>query len=255
MEIKNFKKLRGNVYEIELNDFRRFKLYDDIILKYELLIEKRLTPKKLETIINENNLLDAYYQSLKYINIKMRSELQVRDYLRKKSFSVFEADYAVTRLRKDGYINEILYVQAFINDALKLSLDGPKKISEDLKRLGINETLINEYLNKVDRKEWLDRVEKILQKKAKINKTSEKMFKNKITADLLNLGYSYEDIKKCLDNFQIDTNEVFLKEADKVYKKLAIKYSGTELILRFKQKLFVKGYDSDLINKYINEKS
>lgn len=255
MEIKNFKKLRGNVYEIELNDFRRFKLYDDIILKYELLIEKRLTPKKLETIINENNLLDAYYQSLKYINIKMRSELQVRDYLRKKSFSVFEADYAVTRLRKDGYINEILYVQAFINDALKLSLDGPKNISEDLKRLGINETLINEYLNKVARKEWLDRVEKILQKKAKINKTSEKMFKNKITADLLNLGYSYEDIKKCLDNFQIDTNEVFLKEADKVYNKLAIKYSGTELILRFKQKLFVKGYDSDLINKYINEKS
>lgn len=255
MEIKNFKKLRGNVYEIELDDFRKFKLYDDIILKYELLIEKRLTKKKLETIINENNLLDAYYQSLKYISIKMRSEVEVREYLRKKSFSVFEADYAVTRLRNDGYINEVLYVQAFINDALNLSLDGPKKISENLKRLGMNESLINEYLNKVDRKEWLNRIERVLQKKAKINKSSEKMFKNKITADLLNLGYFYEDIKNRVDDFHIDVSGAFLKEADKIYSKLAIKYSGTELVLRFKQKLFTKGYDADLINNYINEKS
>ena len=67
--------------------------------------------------------------------------------------------------------------------------------------------------------------------------------------------YFYEDIKNRVDDFHIDVSGAFLKEADKIYSKLAIKYSGTELVLRFKQKLFTKGYDADLINNYINEKS
>lgn len=243
------------MYEIELDNFKKYKLYDDIILKYELLIDRRITEKKLEQVVNENNFLDAYYQALKYINVKMRCEYEIRVYLKKKGFNVFDADYVVSRLKDEGYINERAYVQAYINDAINLGLYGPKKISDNLRKLGLDEMLVNEYLECINSREWLNRINKILEKKARVNKSSEKMFKNKVTADLLNLGYYYDDIKILVDDFSIDTEDAFLKEANKTYDKLSCKFEGTELILRFKQKMYSKGFDGDCINGFLDKKN
>lgn len=254
MEIKNYKRIRNNIYEIELDNFKKFKLYDDIILKYELLIDKRLTEKKLEKIINDNNSLDAYYKALKYINIKMRSELEIRNYLQRQGFNIYEIDYATKRLREDGYINEEQYVQAYIHDALSLTLNGKKKILSGLVNLGLEETMVLTFLEEIESSEWISRIKKVLEKKSKTNKSSEKMFKNKMVAELLNLGYDYEDIKSCLDDFKVDASDVFLKEAEKVFAKLSLKYTGTELVLFFKQKMFNKGFSYDEISEYINNK-
>lgn len=254
LEIKKYKKLKGNLYEIELDDFKKYKIYDDIILKYELLIDNRLDKKKLEKIISENNLLDAYYKALKYISVRMRSALEIRNYLKRKSFNDAECNYAIKKLRMEGYIDEKKYVQAYINDAIILTVNGPKKIIDNLNKLGISESLTREYLDSIDSDEWIDRIKRIVDKKIKTNKCSEKMFKNKVTADLLNLGYYYEDIKIIMDDVKIDATDAFLNEADKVYSRLESKYEGTELILRFKSKMFSKGFEADAINDYINKK-
>jgi len=46
MEVKTYKKIRNNLYEITLSNGEKFKLYDDIILKYELLIERKVTDRR-----------------------------------------------------------------------------------------------------------------------------------------------------------------------------------------------------------------
>ena len=68
MEIKEFKKLKGNVYELKFKNGEEVKLYDDVILKYNLLFNKSFNDKLYEEIINYNKSLDAYYISLKYLN-------------------------------------------------------------------------------------------------------------------------------------------------------------------------------------------
>lgn len=253
MEVKSYKKLKNNLYEITLDNGEKHKLYDDVILRYELLIDKELKKKKLEEILSENALLDAYYRALKYINTKLRTELEIRKYLFRYEFSNDQIDYAISRLKADGYINESLYVQAFINDSITLSLNGPKKIKDTLNKLGLNETLIDSYLSKIPSDTWLPRIKKIVEKKAKINKSGERVFKNKVYSDLVALGYYSYDIKSFLDSFTLDTGDIFKREADKMYNKLSSKYSGVELELRFKQKMFAKGFDSDDISNYLNQ--
>jgi regulatory protein len=254
MEIKTYKKTKGNQYEVTFTNGEKIKLYDDIILKYELLIDKNLDKKKYDKILKENANCDAYYRALKYISIRMRSELEIRKYLARYELTNSEIDYAVNNLRRDGYLNDELYAHAFIQDQITLTLNGPKKISDLLKKLGVSGDFVNSELDNIDSSEWKSRIEKIVSKKAKLNKAGESVFKNKVYQDLVILGYYSEDIRSILNEFHLDTDNVFLKEADKMYNKLSNKYDGAELELRFKSKMFAKGFKSDEISNYLNKK-
>lgn len=254
MEIMSFKRKKGSVYEIELNTGEKHKLYDDVILKYELLLNRKISQKILDDVLGENALLDAYFRALKYISIKMRTEIEIEEYLKRYDYQDREITYAVERLKKEGAIDNKRYVAAYINDALLLSLDGPKKIKVSLGKLGIGDYLIDSVLEGVSDSEWKSRIEKVVLKKAKVNKDSEKMFKLKTTNALVALGYPIELIKSVIDDFKLNTEDAFLKEAEKVYRKLEGKYEGTELELRFKSKMYAKGYEGDKIMNYLNNK-
>ncbi len=254
MEIKNYKKLKGNLYEVILDDGKAYKLYDDIILKYELLLDKKIEPKKLDRILEANAEIDAYFKALKYIGLRMRSELEIRRYLNKHEIPKKAINSAIYKLKNDGYLNQSKYTQAYINDALNLSLNGPRKIKDDLQKLGIGEDYIDEYLSTIPSQTWRDRIEKILAKKSRTNKAGLAFFKNKSYGELSILGYDGEDIKTVLDDWKLDTSEVFEQVANKTYEKLTMKYDGTELELRFKSKMFAKGFESEKISDYLRKR-
>lgn len=254
MEIMSFNKKRGNLYEIELNTGDRYKIYDDIILKHELLLDRKIDKKKLELILKENAMQDAYFKAIKFLNIKMRTKLEIERYLKRNAFGDEEINFATNRLKEEGAIDDKKYVDAFINDSILLTLDGPKKMKVSLGKLGIGDNLIDPVLEQIPNSTWIERIEKVLAKRAKINKDSEKMFKNKVSNALSMLGYSSELIRPIVEDFKIDTTESFLRDADKVYLKLDGKYNKTEVELRFKAKMYAKGYDGDAISDYLKRK-
>ena len=104
MEIVKFKKGKKNIYELELDNGLKFKLYDDVIVKFNLIVNKRLDDKKFEEVVEYNDSLGAYYESLKKLNSKMRSELELRKFLENKYSSSIIND-TINRLKKDGYLN------------------------------------------------------------------------------------------------------------------------------------------------------
>ena len=82
MKILKYKKDKQNVYKVETNK-GEYKLYDDIIIKNELLLKKEISNKKWQEIIKENNKLKAYYDAIKSISIKMRTEREIENILKK----------------------------------------------------------------------------------------------------------------------------------------------------------------------------
>lgn len=254
MEIKSYKKLRGNVYEVSLDNGDDYKLFDDVILKYELLLDKDIDEKKLQRVLDANDEMEAYYKALKYIGVRMRSELEIRRYLKKYEIPVKAINKSVAKLKEEGYIDQEKYARAYVNDAVNLTLDGPKKVKDNLLRLGIDERFIDENLTNFDSSFWQDRIVKILDKKKKMNKVGLSLFKNKCYGDLMVMGYHSSDISAVLETFTMDTSEVFEREADKIYNKLSCKYDGVELELRFKSKMYAKGFDGDSVNSYLDKK-
>ena len=60
--IENLKKLKNNIYELELDNGSLVKLYDDVIVKYSLLINKKIDSKLKVTHIHDNYGTDSHNQ-------------------------------------------------------------------------------------------------------------------------------------------------------------------------------------------------
>ena len=59
MEIIKFKKDKGNTYKIYFDDGNIISLYDDVIVKYNLLINKLMDNNKFNEITQYNDFLDG----------------------------------------------------------------------------------------------------------------------------------------------------------------------------------------------------
>ncbi len=246
MKIEKITKKAGNKYLLELDNKDKIKTYDEVILKYGLLFHKEIDNDTLEKIINENNYYDIYDKVLKYINTKMRSEYEVREYLKKQEYN--DIDNLINDLKNKKLINDQLFLKSYINDKILLTLDGPDKIKNDLLKHNIEESLINKELEIFNSEIITERLKKIIDKKIKLNKKPLYIFKQKMLAYLINLGYSKEDILSVLDNYKINEEELIKKDYDILYKKLSKKYEGNQLDYQIKNKLYQKGYSMDSIN-------
>lgn len=251
MEIKKFKKLKNNIYELELDNGSLVKLYDDVIVKYSLLINKKIDSKLLDEITKYNTSLDAYYLSLKYISKKLRCEKEIEKYLTKLEFNKDVIDKTISKLNKEGYLKHDIYIKSYINDIYNFNNYGPDKIIFNLRELGFNLNEIEPYL---EDKDFRSKAIKIIDKKVKANhKLSNYMLKQNISNYLINLGYPKDIFYDYLDNIKINNKDILVKEASNYIKKYSKKYQNKELLYFVKDKLYKKGYNSNEIDEVLNE--
>jgi len=252
MKIKTIRK-KNNKYIIILEDNTTITTYDDIIIKNNILYKKEITEELKNTIEKENQYYEIYNNILKYIKTKLRSETEIREYIRKNEIDKKIEEDIIKKLKTSKLINDNIYVHAYIHDKITFTNDGPLKIKKDLLKNKIDETLIEEELEKLNKKELLEKLKKLILKKMNTNtKYSNNMLKQKLINYFMNLGYEKSDIVDIIENNQTHNNEIIKKEYNKLYNKLKNKYQDETLKRNIKQKLYQKGFDIEEINKIVN---
>lgn len=248
MKIVRYKKMSKGRYKLTL-DNTELILYEDVILKNNLLRTSNINLELLEKVMNENVYYEIYNMALTYIEIKMRTSKEIKDYLNKKNFNTKLIDEVLDRLNKEGYLNEEKYIDAFVNDKVNLTNWGPYKIKKSLLDLELDETLINNKLNTISENIWNGKIEKIINKKLNsLKNKSNYMIKNKLKIDLYNLGYDNNSIEENLNKLNLNNNENIKKEYSKAYNKYSKKYMDQELYQKVKSYLYRKGYKIEEIN-------
>ena len=246
MHINKFKKIGKSKYKIFF-DNTDITLYEDIILKYDLLLKKDIDVDLLDEIINENKFYDSYYIALSYIEIKMRNKKEIIKYLSGKGFSDNEIDYTINKLENLNLLNNSSYIKAYVNDKINLSNDGPFKIRNSLIELGFDEVEIDNYINSFGEDIWSSKIEKLINKKKSLMKSkSEYMFITKVKNDLYNMGYSRDMIDKYLSCINYESNAI-----DKEFEKAFRKFKGDKN--KVVSSLLRKGYSYDEINSKFRE--
>ena len=242
MKILKYTKLKNNQYKINLDNGEEIKLYDDVILKENLLLTKEITSQQLTKIIASNDYYIAYYKALKLINTRLRSEKELRTLL-KKTFTSNLIDKVIDTLKKEGYLDSKTYISSYIHDALILTLKGPNKIKKELLNMNFMEEKINALLP-TDNNIWVERINKYLTKKLKISTNySNQKLKIKMQQELLNLGYNKEMINEAISNlsFPSDKNNL-IKDYQKIKAKLERKKIDN-IDYQLISKLLQKGYN------------
>lgn len=242
MKILKYRYLNGNKYKIFLED-REIILYEDIIIKYSILLKKEITKEELDLYISENKYYELYYSALKYINIKIRSKKELSKYLLKFSDDLSLINGVISKIKDEGYLDDRIYARSYIHDVITLKNYGPLKIRKELIDLGIDKSIIDDELVRFDNDLIYNKIKKYVDKNLKINKDKSLfVFKEKMLNSLVNNGYSREDILFYLNEVSFDDEDIKNKEYDKLYKKLSSKYSGKELEYKIKQKMYAKGF-------------
>lgn len=243
MKIIKFKKVSTSKYKVYFDNNTNTLLHEDIILKYNLIGNKYIDDNILDDILKDNNNYLVYDIALKYINTKMRCENEIRDYLRKRSIEDNLINKVILKLKKEGYLDEITYIRSYIYDKINISKIGPNKIKKELIKLKLNEDSITDELFKIDEESLKIELENQITKKIKQNKNcSGNVLKQKIITYFIDKGYDKNMILEILDDKNLNNEDLLKKEYNKLYNKYSKKYSGTELEMIIKQKLYQKGF-------------
>ena len=255
MKIEKIKKMKNGKYKIELENKETIITYDDVILNNNLLFNNEVD----NCLINKLNIDTAYYnvynRVIKYIVTKMRSLVEITIYLDKLGVNEIDKNKIINSLKEIGLINDLSFAKAFISDKINLSNIGPNQIKRDLIGHNIEETVIDEILNNYEEEVFINKINRLIEKKIRTNKNSNYVLKQKIINDLINLGYDSSMIISCLDQTVIKDNNAIIKDYKKIYNKLSTSLSGTELLYKVKNKLYQKGYKIDEINEVIKKDS
>lgn len=252
MKVLKWKKGKGKTYLLCLDNKKEIPFLEEFVIQERLLFYKEVTADLLNEWIDKNNLGVGYRLALNYLDKKMRTKKEVYKFLKEKETAEKIILKVIERLEQEGYLDEEKYINAFLHDAMVLSLDGPLKIARDLAKVGIEDT---SFFADVKDEVWEDRMAKLATKKlAKKTKDSGAMLKQKLATFLYSHGYDYEFSKSFIQNLPVEEDlDNLRKEKEQYFKKYASKYEEPKLSWVVKGKLQSKGYTKESILKVFEE--
>lgn len=243
MKIEKFKKLKSGMYELQLEDFDKLFTYEEVILKYELLLKKEINESLMNKILNDNKYYDCYYKAIN--TIKRSSKTRYELYMKlKNDFDEEIVNKVLDDLLKQNYINDKVYASSYLNLEINTTYHGPYRIRRDMENKGIDDSIIDEVMISYTDEIQEEKLKKIITKKINSNHNKSNSFlirklKNELKMD----GFNQSIIDNILANIKIeDDSSIREKEYQKLRKKLEKKYSGSELEYKIKEKMIQKGF-------------
>lgn len=245
MKVIKYKKLANSRYKVFLDNDHELLLYEDVILKYNLLIRKDIDEKLIVEMDKYNQECDVYYIGLNSIKNRFRSTYELKNILIKKEYPIDLVEKAIDKLTKQGYLNDRSFTKSFINNQIITTNNGPYKIVRELSEKKIDDDIISDEINIFTDEEQVSRIKKLIDKGIKTNHTrGGVVLKQKIYNDLKNLGYDISIINSVISNYEFSNDtDIAKKEYEKLYRKYSRKFEGEELKRKIKEKMYQKGLD------------
>lgn len=200
MKIIKYEKKGNDQYKVHLENNQTINLYEDIILKHNLLFKKEIDKELLEKLDIDNYKQDIYNKCIKYISVRTRSTYEIKEYLKRKEIDKIEIENIIEKLKRNNFLNDENFTKAFVHDKLNFTTMGPYKIEQELKKHQIDQNIIYENIINIDEDIIDNKINKQITKLLKSNRKKQNI-RNKIYMNLLSLGYSNEMILRNLNNY------------------------------------------------------
>lgn len=246
-----------NRFNIYVNEEYAFAVDDSILVKHRLMKGKELDKETIEELKIKGEMSKAYQAALHYLNYKMRTEKEIRDYLAKKDYE--QIDAVIERLYEHRLIDDKEYARSFVRTNYQLKTEGPKKIERSLYAKGLKPDEIAYGLNEYSDDDQLENAKRLTEKTLKRQRNkSNREIEQKIREQLMTKGFDRDITSQVLEEMNLeqpeeDEYEALVKQGEKAYKRYARKHDKYGARQKTKTFLYSKGYPFDLIEQFLTE--
>lgn len=221
--------------------------------------DQKINQNILEKLKKEEIFVKAYQSCIGRIARRDRTRKEIYDWINNNfDIEIKDVNDIIKKLEDRGYIDDYRYAKSNI-ESMKLSLQGERRIIQNLKRKGIPYEVIQELLEDSDQNEELEHAIKWANKvKVSIKDTSVAMKKNKLYKKMMVQGYNHDIISLAMNHISfVDDENIEIdnlrKAAIKARKKYEKRFKGSKLRNNMFRYLFSIGYRTEDIYVVLDE--
>ena len=185
---------RQDRYSIYVDGKYVFSFSENELLNLGLRIGQEFEAGELEELKKTAIEDKAYMRCLDLIMRRLRSEWEIRDYLKRKDYEPDVIEKTVGRLSNAGYADDNKFAEAWVNNRRLLKATSKRKLQMELRQKRVPDSMIKEVLaeDETDEREVL---KELITKKRKQTRYQDEQ---KLIAYLMRQGFNYEDVKSAL---------------------------------------------------------
>lgn len=189
---------RTDRYSIFVDGKYAFSLSESGLIASGLASGQELDAAELKRLKKAAGLDKAYYNALRYVAMRPRSEWEIQMYLKRKEADKATADEVVRRLRDLNLLSDLDFARSWIANRRLLKSTSKRRLRMELMQKHVSDDVIQEALAEdvTDERQALrDLVEK------KRRRYPDRL---KFMRYLAGQGFNYDDIKSVLDEPESD---------------------------------------------------
>jgi regulatory protein len=250
-------KKRTDRYNIFVDEKYAFSVDEEVLLKFQLKRGTALDDLLLAEIQFHDEIQKAFTDALNYLSYRMRSESEVRLYLKKKDIEEPIIKEAIHKLYSFSYLDDLEFAKAYVRTHVNGGNKGPITLKLELKEKGIQDKLLEQALKEYPFEIQVEHAKMLAGKSIKKEKNiSERALRQKVEQMLTRKGYPRDVIFDALEDVSVEKDEdeqwnSLCHHAEKLQRRYK-SYEGFEYEQKMKQALYRKGFPIEFIDRYLS---
>lgn len=185
-------------YNIFVDGHYSFSLDEFQLVQHSLHSGQEIDETKLAELQAESDFGKNYIRAVDLISQRLRSEREIRDYARRKQWGRDNTERVIARLYDRGYLNDLVFAQAFVRSRQSAQKYSRRRIERDLVNKGISHRIIQQVLD--EEAGMADDNDALTNLVAKKYHRYDDI--NKLKAYLARAGFKYDDINRAIEQYR-----------------------------------------------------
>ena len=132
---------------VRLDNKNVFRIPEDVFILKPLYIGDSISRKEIASYDKKMRRQEAKDAAYRLLSFRMRSTWEIKTKLKDKSFTEEEINHTIDSLLKLNYLNDNDFAFTFAKEKIKLKKIGPKLLSLELIKRGIDQDLSTEVID------------------------------------------------------------------------------------------------------------
>lgn len=209
MRISSIQKLRNNV-EIYFEDSSKIRIDYRIAFDNGLRRNDDLDEEKINNLLSQSEKLKIKDSAFRFLARRHHSSQEIFKKLLNKGYKKEDISEVLEKLKRDGFVDDLLFANAFVEEKLTKKKLGLIKVKAELMKKGVDRKIIDMSLSHADNSMMEANAVSLIEKKIKFLKEKEsdaKKIKQKLFSFLYSRGFDSEIITSALNKMNIGEDE------------------------------------------------